>query len=76
MSKMIDLGDMIIRISSKDSHRLERSINGGRTWLPHWDRQLFEFRDLMDRGDELLAETSKGLYRSVNKGQSWSMRSR
>ena len=34
---MIDLGDMIIRISSKDSHRLERSINGGRTWLPHWD---------------------------------------
>ena len=54
---MIDLGDMIIRISSKDSHRLERSKNGGRTWLPHWDRQLFEFRDLMDRGDELLADS-------------------
>ena len=54
---MIDLGDMIIRISSKDSHRLERSINGGRTWLPHWDRQLFEFRDLMDSGDELLADS-------------------
>lgn len=67
-------GEMI-RISPKDSKKLEYSTTNGRNWSTRFSGSSFgEFQDLNENGKEILAVTSKGLYYSTTKGRSWSKR--
>ena len=73
MPTMITYGTELIRIGARGA--LERSLNGGRSWLPlYMGSACGDFRDLVVYGKELLAVTSKGIYASSNGGQSWMMR--
>lgn len=76
MSQMINLGDELLRISPKDNRKLEYSVNDGRTWSTryHGSNSVGEFEDLMDNGDEILANTEKGLFYSKNEGRMWNRR--
>ena len=73
MSTMINMGEELLRISPKDSRKLEYSKNDGRSWIPIFgpSSNAGEFQDLIDNGEEILATTSKGLFRSKNEGRSW-----
>lgn len=75
MSQMINRGQEIIRISPKSASRIEYSTNGGRTWSMRYSgSSAGDFQDLTDNGEEILAQTSKGLYYSKNEGRTWSKR--
>jgi hypothetical protein len=75
MGSMINRGDELIRISPKDSGKLEYSKNDGRTWSTRYSGgSAGDFEELTDKGDEILATTSKGLYYSKNDGRTWSKR--
>jgi hypothetical protein len=78
MPQMINYGDELIRISPKDSKKLEYSKNNGLSWNQRCagSSSYGKFIDLMDNGKELLATTEKGLYFSTNKGLSWNVRKR
>lgn len=73
MSQMINLGDELLRISPKDNRKLEYSVNDGRNWYMRFpgSNVVGEFEDLMDNGDEILANTEKGLFYSKNEGRNW-----
>jgi hypothetical protein len=73
MPMMIIVKNELLRISPKDAHKLEYSINNGLTWLPRYvsGSNIGEFKDLVDTGKELIATTSVGLCFSVNCGRSW-----
>ena len=73
MPKMIVVKNELLRISSKDPHKLEFSLNKGQTWLPRYvsGSNIGEFKDLVDTGKELIATTSVGLCFSVNGGRTW-----
>ena len=67
---MITYGKELIRISAKNG--LEHSINGGMSWQSLYQGSACgEFLTLLDGGGELLATTTKGLYRSTNGGSTW-----
>lgn len=76
MSQMINYGCELIRISPKDSKKLEYSKNNGVSWLQRFNGSgmVGNFLDLTDNGSELLATTEKGLFYSRNKGVSWLLR--
>jgi hypothetical protein len=75
MSQMIIKDGQMIRISPKDSKRLEYSTTNGRSWSIRFSgASMGAFHDLTDAGKELLAQTDKGLYYSTTKGRSWSKR--
>jgi photosystem II stability/assembly factor-like uncharacterized protein len=77
MSNMIEVDGKLIRISPKDSHKIECSTDGGRSWSQRYNSSsVGDFEDLTDNGDEIIATTSKGLYSSKDGGRSWSFRSR
>jgi hypothetical protein len=72
---MINRGKELIRISPKDSGKLEYSTSDGRSWSTRYSGgSCGDFEDLTDNGKEILATTSKGLYYSTNEGRSWSKR--
>ena len=73
---MINLGKELLRISPKDSGKLEVSTNDGRTWSRRSaaSSSMGKFIDLTDSGKEILATTEKGLYVSTNAGRTWSKR--
>lgn len=75
---MIDLGEELLRISPKDSHVLEYSKNGGRTWNQRHRNSSSqgEFLELMESGNEVLATCEKGLFYSKNEGRTWNLRHR
>lgn len=60
---MIIVGNEMLRISPKDSKRLEYSPNQGRTWMSRFSGSTMvgSFQDLTDAGNELLATTDKGI---------------
>ena len=67
-------GEMI-RISPKDSKKLEYSTTNGRSWSTRFPgASMGAFLNLTDAGKEILAQTEKGLYYSTTKGRSWSKR--
>lgn len=70
---MINYGGELLRISPKDSKKLEYSKNNGQSWFTRFmgASHIGNFQDLTDAGAELLATTDKGLFFSKNKGQSW-----
>jgi hypothetical protein len=75
MAKMINYDGELIRISPKDSHKLEHSKNDGKAWSVILSSSSYgDFEDLTDNGKEILATTSKGLYVSKNGGRAWSKR--
>ena len=54
---------------------IEYSKNDSRSWHSRSSKSsIFEFIDLMENGNELLATTTKGTYYSKNKGASWHKR--
>ena len=73
MPVMIIVKNELLRISPKDAHKLEFSLNNGQTWLPRFivGSNIGEFKDLVDTGKELIATTSVGLCFSVNGGRTW-----
>ncbi len=73
MPIMIVLNKELLRISPKDAHRLEFSLNNGLTWLTRYVSRanIGEFIDLVDTGKEILATTSLGLCFSLNGGRTW-----
>ena len=78
MPQMINYGGELIRISPKDSKKLEYSKNNGLSWNVRCggSGNYGKFIDLMDNGKEILATTEKGLFYSTNKGLSWNVRKR
>ena len=78
MSQMISYGGEFIRISTKDSKKLEYSKNNGLSWNARCggSGNYGKFIDLMENGKEILATTEKGLFYSTNKGLSWNVRKR
>lgn len=75
MSQMIIKDGEMIRISPKDSKKLEYSTTNGRSWSTRFQgASMGAFLDLTDAGKEILAQTEKGLYYSTTKGRSWSKR--
>lgn len=73
MSQMLNRGKELIRISPKDSKKLEYSTNDGRSWIIRYSGSSSQgaFQDLTDNGKEILATTEKGLFYSTNDGRSW-----
>lgn len=73
MSQMLNRGKELIRISPKDSKKLEYSTNDGRSWITRYSGSSSQgtFQDLTDNGKEILATTEKGLFYSTNDGRSW-----
>ena len=63
MPQMISYGGELIRISPKDSKKLEYSKNNGLSWNARCggSGNYGKFIDLMDNGKEILATTEKGL---------------
>ena len=78
MPQMINYDGELIRISPKDSKKLEYSKNNGLSWNQRCtgSSSYGKFIDLIDNGKELLATTEKGLYFSTNKELSWNVRKR
>ncbi|MBR8759148.1 hypothetical protein [Porphyromonas levii] len=76
MSQMIVRGKEMLRISPKDSKKLEFSTNDGRNWNTRFSgaTNVGEFIDLTDAGKEVLAQTTKGLFFSKNDGRTWNKR--
>ncbi|TYT78416.1 beta propeller repeat protein [Treponema phagedenis] len=76
MSQMLNRGKELIRISPKDSKKLEYSTNDGRSWMTRYSSSSSQgaFQDLTDNGKEILATTEKGLFYSTNDGRSWMKR--
>ncbi len=75
MSQMLNRGKELIRISPKSATVLEYSTNGGRIWHRRYSgSSCGEFRELIDNGKEILAQTSKGLFYSTNDGRTWHKR--
>jgi hypothetical protein len=74
---MLNLGKELLRISPKDSQKLEYSTNNGRSWNIRFNgnSSTGNFSDLTDTGKEILGTTSKGLFYSTNTGRSWNKRS-
>ncbi len=76
MGKLINRGKEIIRISPKQTNKIEYSTNNGQSWHTRFLGSSYgDFKDLADNGKEILATTSKGLYYSTNEGKSWHKRS-
>jgi hypothetical protein len=76
MSTMINYEKELIRISPKDSKKIEVSTNDGRTWNSRYGGSSLQgnFQDLTDNGKEILATTEKGLFVSKNAGRTWNKR--
>ena len=77
MPQMLNRGKEWIRIG-ENGKILEYSINNGLTWFLRSRATSItgDFLDLMENGNELLAQTSQGLFYSTNNGFTWLFRSR
>lgn len=78
MPIMINRGKEMLRISPKDSKKIEYSTNQGRSWIVRYSgsSSTGAFSDLMDACKEILGTTDKGLFYSTNDGRSWICRKR
>lgn len=78
MPIMINYGNEMIRISPKDSKKIEYSVNQGRTWNTRYigSCNVGMFTDLMKAGKEILGTTDKGLFYSTTAGRTWNLRKR
>lgn len=73
MSLMITFKNEVVRICPKNAKKIEASKNNGISWVSRYTSSYI-FQDLTV-GNEILAQTDKGLYCSKNRGLSWVKRS-
>ena len=74
MSLMVSHQGELVRINLTKNN-IEYSKNDGRSWHARSSKSIiFDFQDLTDNGNELLAMTTRGLYYSKNQGASWHKR--
>lgn len=74
MGQMINHQNELIKIEI-GKNKILASKDGGKTWnTRHSNGNYGIFQDLTDNGTEIIATTSKGLYYSKNKGQTWNKR--
>ena len=74
MGQIVNFGREMIRINS-EKNRIEYSTNGGNSWHSRYSgSNAGEFEEITVQCNELLAQTSKGLYYSKNDGISWHRR--
>lgn len=74
MARMIQRGNEFIRINTQ-KNIIECSKDGGLSWHIRFSSDCKgSFRDLFDKGSEILAYTSKGNYYSKDEGHSWHRR--
>ena len=61
--RMVNFDGKLFRISNSNSRRIEYSINNGYTWIPSYIDYgtTGSFESLLDNGNEMLAQTEKGL---------------
>ncbi len=78
MPIIINRGKEMLRISPKDSKKIEYSTNQGRSWMVRYSGSSTtgSFSDLMDSGKEIIGTTDKGLFYSTSDGRSWLLRKR
>ncbi len=78
MSKTINRGKELIRISPENPHTIEYSTDGGQNWNRRYSSGYYrdEFLELVDNGKEIVAQMSDGLYYSTDEGRSWNLRRR
>lgn len=78
MPIMINRGKEMLRISPKDSKKIEFSTTQGRSWFIRYNGSpnTGSFIDLMDSGKEILGTTDKGLFYSNTDGKTWHLRRR
>ena len=74
MSLMVTFKNEVVRICPSNAKKIEYSKNNGSTWNTRYSGS-YTFQDLVVSGDELLAQTDKGLYYSKNGGSTWNKRS-
>ena len=75
MPRLIQLGNEIIRVNPEKPSQIQYSTSGGRMWSSRYTgSSCGTFQTLMDNGNELLAQTDKGLYYSTSSGRMWSKR--
>jgi len=71
MPKMISLDKELIRINSA-KNTIECSTSQGRSWITRYSSSSCgTFVDLVVHNNELIAATTKGIYRSTSQGRSW-----
>ncbi len=70
---MIQCREGLLRVCPTNKSKLEISRNNGSLWMLHYPGNSIvgEFIELMDGGNELLAQTTKGLFYSISDGKSW-----
>lgn len=74
MGLMVTHQGELLRINTT-KNCIEYSKNDGRSWHARCSRSSsFEFQDLTENGNVLLATTTRGTYYSKNKGASWHKR--
>ena len=73
MSLMVTFKNEVVRICPKNAKKIEASKNNGISWVSRYTSSYI-FQDLTV-GNEILAQTDKGLYCSKNRGLSWVKRS-
>ena len=70
---MVTFKNEVVRICPKNAKKIEASKNNGISWVSRYTSSYI-FQDLTV-GNEILAQTDKGLYCSKNRGLSWVKRS-
>lgn len=76
MSKILNLGKELIRISPSDNKKIEWSKDG-KVWILRCNASYTGgFESLIVNGNEILAVTAKGNYYSKDSGRFWVFRGR
>ena len=70
MSLIVTFKNEVIRICPNNAKKIEVSKNNGISWVGRYTGSQ-TFQDLVVSGQEILAQTDKGLYCSKNGGISW-----
>jgi hypothetical protein len=60
-----------IRIHPRNPEKLEASSDGGASWGLRYGGGCGRFRDMDTVGEQIIANTDKGLFRSLNGGRNW-----
>lgn len=73
MSQVIYIGLKLIKIPAENRFQLISSDNAGISWqiIFEGSNEIGEFFELGNKSNIVFAKTSKGTFRSVTEGRSW-----
>jgi hypothetical protein len=75
MSRLIQVGNEIIRVNPEKPNQIQYSTSGGRIWSSRYTgTSCGDFIDLIVYKNEIIAATTKGIYYSTSGGRIWSSR--